>query len=217
LLVSNNDRIKSIKDISQDDRVAVPGIGSGSIQAIFFAMAAEAAFGRGNAHHFDQIQVAMQLPDAYAALVSGGTPVDVAFLNSPFQERALANPKIHKIADSFAIQGAPASLSVAYSKADFVRDNPKLVAAFYDALGKSMASIKDNPQAAIDKYVDSTGDKTDKALLLSILTGPQFSFDAAPKNTMQLAAFMARAGILNTPPASWKDYFFEQAYGLAGN
>jgi NitT/TauT family transport system substrate-binding protein len=216
-LLSNNDRIKSISDLTPDDRVAVPGIASGSIQAIFFAMATEQAFGPGAAHRFDQLQVAMQLPDAYVALLSGGTPVDVAFLSSPFQERALANPKIHKIADSFEIQGAPATVSVVYTKADFARDNPKLVAAFFDALREAIASIKADPQGAIDKYAEATGDKTDKALLLSILTGPRFSFDVAPKNTMQLASFMARVGILNTAPTSWKDYFFESAHGLDGN
>ena len=215
-LLSNKDSIKSVKDITENDRVAVPGVGSGSIQAIFLSMAAEKAFGAGNHNRFDSMQVAMQLPDAYAALVNGGTPVDVAYLSSPFQERALENPKIHKIADSFEIQGNPATVNVSYAKADFVRDNPKLVAAYYDSLRESIDSIKANPAASIDKYAEATGDKTDKALLLKILTGPQFSFNPAPKNTKQLAEFLARIGTLNTAPTSWKDYFFEPAHSLDG-
>jgi NitT/TauT family transport system substrate-binding protein len=216
-LVSNKDSIQSVKDLTENDRVAVPGIRSGSIQAIFFSMAVEKAFGDGNASRFDSLEVAMQLPDAYAALINGGTSVTAAFLSSPYQERALANPRIHKIADSFEIQGKPATVNVVYAKADFVRDNPKLVAAFYDALREAIASIKENPQAAIDKYAEATGDKTDKALLLSVLTGPQFSFDIAPRNTKQLADFLAKIGVLKTSPTSWKDYFFEPVYDLAGD
>ncbi|OKO71958.1 hypothetical protein AC629_38755 [Bradyrhizobium sp. NAS80.1] len=215
-LVSNKDSIKSVKDITENDRIAVPGVGSGSIQAIYLAMAAEKEFGKGNSGRFDSQQVAMQLPDAYAALVNGGTPVTVAYLSSPFQERALTNPKIHKIADSFEIQGAPATVNVTYAKADFVRDNPKLVAAFYEAFREAMALIKANPRLSIDKYVEATGDKTDKALLLSILTGPQFSFDIAPKNTKQLADFLARTKVLSVAPTSWKDYFFDAAHNLDG-
>lgn len=214
-LLSNKESIKSVKDLTENDRVAVPGIGSGSIQAIFFSMAVEKAFGK--ASHFDSLQVAMQLPDAYAALMAGGTPVTAAFLSSPFQERALTNPKIHKIADSFEIQGSPATVNVTYAKAEFVRDNPKLVAAFYDAMREAMASIKADPPGAIDKYAAATGDKTDKALLLSILTAPQFNFDIAPKNTMQLAAFLARTGVLSAAPKDWKDYFFEPAHPLSGD
>jgi NitT/TauT family transport system substrate-binding protein len=215
-LLSNKDSIKSVKDLTENDRVAVPGIGRGSIQAIFFSMAVEKAFGNGNASRFDSLQVTMQLPDAYAALISGGTPITAAFLSSPFQERALNNPKIHKIADSFEIQGSSATVNVVYAKADFVRDNPKLVAAFYDALRESIAAIKEDPGSAIDKYAEATGDKTDKALLLSVLTGPQFSFNIAPKNTKQLADFLTRIGVLSAAPTSWKDYFFEPAQGLDG-
>jgi NitT/TauT family transport system substrate-binding protein len=34
---------------------------------------------------------------------------------------------------------------------------------------------------------------------------------------MDAAAFMAAVGTIKVKPASWKDYFFPEAYGLPGS
>jgi len=215
-LLSNRAAAKTVKDFDANDRIAVPAVRSGSIQSILLAMAAEQAYGPGQYHHFDDIEVAMQHPDAFAALVSGGTPITAYFSSSPFQERALANPKIHKVTDSFQIQGGPATFSVAYAKAKFVENNPKLVAAYYDALNEAIAYIKLKPDAAIDDYIVETNDKTDRALLMTILKG-SYEFDPTPKNSMPIAAFMAHAGMIKNTPTSWKDYFFKGVQSLNGS
>jgi NitT/TauT family transport system substrate-binding protein len=38
-----------------------------------------------------------------------------------------------------------------------------------------------------------------------------------PEKTMNDAEFMAAVGTLKVKPASWKDYFFPEAYGLPGS
>lgn len=215
-LLTNKPEIKSIKDFGPNDRIALPSI-KVSIQAIVLAMGVEEAFGPGKSGELDNIQVAMAHPEAYAALVSKAGGISGYMASSPFQERALKVPGIHKVADSFQIQGGPATLSVIYAKADFVKNNPKLVEAFMEAQRKAVALIKSDLKGSIDKYYAVTGDKTDRAIVSEILASPDYDFDIYPKESMKIADFMYRTGALKQKPASWKDYFFATVHSEKGS
>ncbi len=214
-LLTNKPNIKSIKDFGPNDRIALPSIRV-SIQAIVLAMGVEKAFGAGKAGELDNIQVAMAHPEAYAALTSGAGGVTGYMASSPFQERALKLPNISKVADSFSIQGGPATLSVIYAKSDFVDKNPKLVAAFMAAQKQAVAMIKSDLKGSIDKYYAVTKDKTDRAIVEEILSGPNYDFDIFPKESMKIVDFMVKTGALRQKPDSWKDYFFPTVHGEPG-
>lgn len=205
-ILTNNPKVKSVKDFGPDDRIAVASV-KVSINAIVLQMAAEQATGKWDT--LENIQVAMAHPEAFAALTthSGGITGYVA--NSPFQDRALRMPGISKVTDSFEVEGGPASLSLIYAKSSFVTENPKLTAAFIAAQKEAVASIKADPKGAVDKYVAVTGDKTDRSILEGLITSPQWSFDLEPKGTMKVAEFMVKTGLLKQKPAGWKDYFFD--------
>jgi NitT/TauT family transport system substrate-binding protein len=215
-LLTNKDSIKSIKDFGPDDRIALPSI-KVSIQAIVLAMGVEQAFGPGKSGELDNIQVSMAHPEAFAALTSKAGGITGYMASSPFQERALKVPGIRKVADSFEIQGGPATLSVIYAKADFVKNNPKLVEAFMEAQKKAVALIKSDLKGSIDKYYAVTGDKTDRAIVEEILASPTYDFDIFPKESMKIADFMYKTGALKQKPASWKDYFFETVHSEKGS
>lgn len=215
-LLTNNPNIKSIKDFGPNDRIAVPSI-KVSIQAIVLSMGVEQAFGAGKAGELDNIQVAMAHPEAFAALTSKAGGVTGYMASSPFQERALKMPGISKVADSFEIQGGPATFAVVYAKADFVKDNPKLVTAFLAAQRQAIALIKSDRSGVIDKYFAVTGDKTDRAIIEELLASPTYDFDIFPKESLKLADFMYRTGALKQKPSSWKDYFFEALHSEKGS
>ena len=215
-LLTNNPNIKSIKDFGPNDRIALPSI-KVSIQAIVLAMGVEQAFGPGKSGELDNIQVAMAHPEAYAALTSKAGGITGYMASSPFQERALKVPGITKVADSFQIQGGPATLSVIYAKSDFVKNNPKLVEAFMAAQRRAVNLIKTDLKGSIDKYYAVTGDKTDRAIVEEILASPEYDFDIYPKESMKIADFMYRTGGLKQKPSSWKDYFFETVHSEKGN
>ncbi|QTL05679.1 ABC transporter substrate-binding protein [Aquabacter sp. L1I39] len=215
-LLTNNPNIKSIKDFGPNDRIALPSI-KVSIQAIVLAMGVEQAFGPGKSGELDNIQVAMAHPEAYAALTSKAGGITGYMASSPFQERALKVPGITKVADSFQIQGGPATLSVIYAKSDFVKNNPKLVEAFMAAQRRAVDLIKTDLKGSIDKYYAVTGDKTDRAIVEQILSSPEYDFDIYPKESMKIADFMYRTGALKQKPTSWKDYFFETVHSEKGN
>ena len=207
-LLTNKSGVKTIKDFGEADRIALPSI-KVSIQAIVLAMGVEKAFGPGKSGELDNIQVAMAHPEAYAALTSRAGGITGYMASSPFQELAVKQPGVTKVTDSFQILGGPATLSVIYAKSDFVEKNPRLVEAFMEAQRAAIANIKNDLPGAIDKYFAVTKDKTSRDIVEAILKGADYDFDIFPKETMPVADFMVRTGVLKTKPASWKDYFFD--------
>ncbi|RTL55246.1 MAG: ABC transporter substrate-binding protein [Bradyrhizobiaceae bacterium] len=215
-ILTNNPNIKSIKDFTDADRIAVASVKI-SINAIVFDIGAEKALGPGKGNALDNIQVAMAHPEAYAALTSHAGGITGYVASSPFQERALTQPGIYKVTDSFEILGGPATLSLIYAKSDFVEKNPKLVEAFMEAQKEAVEMIKKDRAKAIDDYYAVTNDKTDRALVEQILSSKNVDFDIYPKATMPIADFMFRTGVLKTMPASWKDYFFDTMKDQSGS
>jgi NitT/TauT family transport system substrate-binding protein len=207
-LLTNKPGIKSIKDFTPSDRIALPSIRI-SLQAVVLAMGVEKAFGTGKWNALDNIEVAMAHPEAYAALTTGAGDISGYMASSPFQERALQQPGIVKVTDSFDILGGPSTQAVVYAKSNFVEKNPGLAAAFIEAQRAAIADIKADLPGAIDKYFAVTGDKTSRETIEAILRNKDCNFDIYPKATMPVADFMARSGILKTKPMSWKDYFFD--------
>jgi NitT/TauT family transport system substrate-binding protein len=206
LLLTNSPNIKSIKDFGPNDRIALPSV-KVSIQAIVLQMGVEKAFGKWDA--LEDIQVAMAHPEAYAALTTHSGGITGYMSGPPFGERALKLPSITKLTDSYAIQGGAATLSVIYAKSDFVMKNPKLTEAFIKSQREAVAMIKADPAGSLDKYIEVTGDKTDRAILEELLASPDWNFNLEPSGTFKVAEFMFRTGLVKTKPESWKDYFFD--------
>src|SRR5438045_529244 len=84
-LNTRNPAVKSLKDFSDKDRIAVPAVKS-SVQAITLQMAAAGAFGMDNAAKLDPLTVSVSHPDAMAALLSGISEIDAHFASPPFQD-----------------------------------------------------------------------------------------------------------------------------------
>jgi NitT/TauT family transport system substrate-binding protein len=53
--------------------------------------------------------------------------------------------------------------------------------------------------------------------LITILSDPQVRIGVTPYNTMIFAKYMHDVGSIAHMPASWKDYFWPVAHGLAGS
>jgi len=207
-LVSTNPAVKTIADFTERDRIALPAA-SVSVQARILQMAAARQWGVAASTRLDRFTQSLPHPDATAAIIAGGTEINAHFATPLYQDQELAaNPKAHVVLDSYAVQGGPGSSTVLYASEKFVKENPKTVNALVAALAEAAAFIKAHPDQAADAYLRVNGSKTDRALLLKVITDPKVEFKVAPQNTQGLAAFMAQAGVLKNKPASWRDYFF---------
>ncbi len=214
-LVSSNPDVKTIADLSDKDRIAVPAVGV-SVQSRFLQYAAAKQWGDKAYARLDPYTLAVPHPDATAALLAGGTELNGHFSNPPFQDQALANPAVHVVLDSYDLLG-PNSPTLLFATEKFRHENPKTYKAFVDALAEAADFAQHDKAAAADTYIRVTQAKIDRDTLIQLIDNPRYEFTVTPKNTYPLAEFLYRVGAIKHKPASWKDYFFQDERPLQGS
>ncbi|MDA8444438.1 ABC transporter substrate-binding protein [Acidovorax valerianellae] len=216
-LVSNNPKVKTLADFTDQDRIALPAVGV-SVQSRVLQMASAKLWGDKEFNRLDKIQVALPHPDAAAAIIKGGTEISGHFGNPPFQEQELAgNPAARIVLNSYDVLGGPSSATVLYATEKFRNESPKTYKAFLDGLDEAAKFIAANPEKAADIYLRVTGAKTDRDLLLKIIKNPEVQFKVRPENTLGMGQFLHRVGAIKNAPAALKDYFFDDAHTAGGS
>ncbi|MDQ6925902.1 MAG: ABC transporter substrate-binding protein [Candidatus Eremiobacteraeota bacterium] len=214
-LLSRNPNVKTIKDLSAADKIAVPTVRV-STQAIVMQMAAEKQFGAADTHKLDPFTVALGHPDALLALESG-KDVNGHFSLPPYQYQELKIPGVHVVLNSIDVTGGPASNGVTFSTTKFHDANPKIMAAFLAAMSQAEDTIKNNKRHAAELYLKDTKEKLTVDELVKIMGDPNFVYSTAPQQSMKFAEAMYRGGTIKNKPASWKDYFFPEVHNLKGS
>src|SRR4030081_1382183 len=215
LLTPANPDIKSIKDFSERDRIAVPSI-KVSVQAVLLQMAAAEAYGEANYGKLDPLTVSMSPPDATIALLSGAGGVSSAFSVPPFQFQQLEKANIHTVLSSFDVLG-PHTFTVAWTSARFRKDNPELYAAFLDAMKEATSIVSADPKRTAQTWIDDTNSKLSVEMVTKVLTGPDVQWTMTPAATMKFANLTRRLGSIKHEPASWQDMFFPEIGELKGS
>ena len=215
-LNTRNPAVRSIRDLSDADRIAVPAV-KVSNQAIYLQMATAKIFGIENYNKFDKLTVTMSFVDGMAALLSGTSEINSQFVSPPFAQQQLEKPGIRNILNSYDVMGGPATLIVVYTTEAMQKSNPKTYAAFVSAFEESIAAINRDKRAAAEFYVRETKSKDSVESVEKILNDPQVEFTMTPKSMTTYTDFMARVGSLKVKPASWKEMFFPNAHGLQGS
>lgn len=215
LLNTRNPALRSIADLTAEDRVAVPTV-KVSIQAVTLQMAAAKLFGTTEYARLDPLTVSMAPPDATIALLSGAAGISCAFSVPPFQEQQLEKPGIHTLLNSFEVAG-PHSFTLSWTSARFRERNPVLYQALLAALKESTEIVNADRAAAAALWIEDTKSKLPLETAKRVVSGPQVAWTMVPQNTMRYAAFMQSVGTLRAVPGSWQDLFFPEAHGLAGS
>lgn len=214
-LIANTPRLKSLKDFTAEDRIAVPAIKT-STQSILLGIAAEKMYGTDKRGHFDQMQIAFSHPDAVVALLSRST-IAAHFASIPFYDQELAQPGTHKVLSSYDILGGPATLFCLWGTSQFRTENPKIMRALWRALEEATDFIKHRPSEAATIYIKLDNSKLAVDAITKILADPQVIYSLTPKNVVPFADYMAKSGMLRDKPESWKDLVFPEAQGLPGS
>lgn len=215
-LLSNNPAVKTIADLSDKDRIAVPAAGVG-FQSRTLQIASAERFGDKDYRHFDNITISLPHPDASAALIAGGSEISAHFSSPPFQYQALEHANVHKILSSYDVLGGQATFNVLYATEKFHNDNPKTYQAFYDALAEASQLVKNNKKLAAEIYLRSEDSHLSSELVQKIISDPEIDFTIAPERTFVYAEKLYQLGVLKTQAHSWKDYFFPEAYSQPGS
>jgi NitT/TauT family transport system substrate-binding protein len=215
-LNTRNPAVKTIRDFSDKDKIALPAV-KVSIQAVTLQMAAEKAFGEGQHTKLDPLTVSLAHPDAQTALLSGASEINAHFSSPPFQYQQLERPGIHTVVNSYEVLGGPATFNLVWTTAKFRSENPKLYDAFVKALDEATALINANKPAAAEAYLRISKDKASVESILKMLNDPNIVYTTTPQNVMKYVDFMAKVGSIKVKPDSWKELFFPNAHTLAGS
>src|SRR5438067_7635259 len=95
-LMTRNPQVKTLKDFSERDRIAVPGIKT-SLPAVLLHMAAAKEFGDANYAKVDPITVGLGHPEALGVMLSGKGEIDSHMASQPFSYVEEANPALHRV------------------------------------------------------------------------------------------------------------------------
>lgn len=204
-LNTNKAEIKSMKDITGADKIALPGIKT-SLAAVVLQMMVAKEFGRENYNKLDPMTVGLQHPEGVVALTGGKTEITAHFTSPPFQYMELKSPNVRRIANSVDYVGN-ITLDVTFAPRRFVEANPKLTQAFIDALDEANALIEKDKALAAEIFVRSSKVKVDAAEVLEMLKDPDTRFSTTPNGVMNFAEFMGLAGSIKNKPAKWTDMF----------
>ena len=215
-LTTINPDVKTIKDFTEKDRIALPAV-KVSIQAVTLQMAAEQAFGPGQHGRLDTLTVSMSHPDGMAAMMSGRSEVTGHFTSAPFQYQELADPRVRKVVDSYEVLGGPHTFNVVWASTRFRDENPKIVEAFVAALDEAVKFINANRKEAAEIWVRAENSRMPAAEAERIIRLPENEWTMTPKKVMAYADFMSRNGLIPARPDSWKDLFFPEVHGLPGS
>jgi ABC-type nitrate/sulfonate/bicarbonate transport system substrate-binding protein len=211
-----NPNVKTIKDFTDKDRIALPAV-KVSIQAITLQIAAEKAFGPGQHGKLDPLTASLGHPDGLAAMMSGKSEITGHFTSAPFMYQELEDKRVHRVLDSYEVLGGPHTFNVIWATTKFHDENPKVIEAFIAALEDAMKQIAANPAEAAAIWVKAENSKLSAAYIEKLIRLPENEWTMVPKKVMVYAEFMSRIGMLTPKPASWSDLFFPEIQKLPGS
>lgn len=215
-LNTRNPDIKSLKDFTEKDRIAVPSL-KVSTQAIMMHIGAEQIWGPGNHTKLDHVIVALPHPEAAAAVLNPGHEINTHFATSPFHETEMKGG-LRTVTTAYEIMGGPTTGLTFTSNEKFRSENPRVFAAVTKAFDELFVWINADKRRAARLYIEMTKEKrlTEDDLTASF-SGADIEFTKVPSRMGKMIEFLHRIGSVKTKPKSWKDLVFQEAHGLPGS
>ena len=215
--VTRNPELKSLKELSSKDKIAIPSVKI-STQAIMLQMAAADLFGQPNYQRFDEFTVSLSHPDAMVALMNNTSGVNAHFGTSPFYEQEMKFPGARLLTTSYDILGGRASALVVITTSKFHEANPKIYKAFLAAEKEAIDTINKDKRKAAQAYLDIANDRKNTVDdIFAVINDKDYAFTLSPEKVFKTAVFMGKVGTVKDPPAKWQDLFFPDIHDLPGD
>ena len=215
LLTSRDPRIRSIRDFTPADRIALPAV-KVSAQAVMLQMAAAKEWGDAAFDRLDSLTFSLSPPDATVGLLSGQTEYTSAFTVPPFQNMQLKDPAIHVVLSSEDVVGVSTG-GTAWTSKRFHDSNPALYRALIDAMQEGSEFVAAHPRETAEFYAQDVKGKVDIEMIVDLLKDPRYRYILVPHSTTKWAAFMYKMGRIRSAPDSWKDLFWPEIHDLDGS
>ena len=217
VMVTRQDRIRSISDLTEKDRIALPGVKITG-HALTLEMAAAQKWGFDQYAKLDPLTVTLAHPDAMAAVVGGMSEITCHLASSPYYYYELAMAGMHQVMKSYDVTGGKHTNGVLIASKKFHDANPKICAAVLGAQKEANAFIKAEPRKAAEIYLAMTGDKqVGVDQFAQWVADPDVEYTTVPLQTMAFATFMKKVGRIKRTAPRWQDMFFEESHDVAGS
>lgn len=215
-LNTKNPSIKSLKDFTDKDRIAIPSL-KVSTQALMMHMACEQVWGKGNHTKLDHIIVPLPHPEALAAVTSPTHEITTHFATSPFHEGEM-KAGLKTVITAFDIMGGPFCGLTFTGNEKFRKENPKVFAAVTSAFDEAFAWINADKRRTAKRFIEMSKEKRlSEDEVTALVSSPDLEFTKVPKQVVKVVNFMHAVGVVKGKPDSWKDMFFPEAHVLAGS
>jgi NitT/TauT family transport system substrate-binding protein len=217
VLMTRNAAVRSIADLTEKDKIALPGVKITG-HALTLEMAAAKQWGFASYDRLDSLTITLAHPDAMAALLGGQSEIDCHLASSPFYYYERAAPGVHEVFKSYDITGGMHTNGVMLTSKTYHDANPTVCAAVLAAQQEANDFIRANPRQTAEIYLAMTGDKKGTVeQMAGWVSDPDVVYTTVPMKVMDFAAFMRRVGRLKREPNSWKDMFFPESQDVAGS
>ncbi|WP_158932798.1 ABC transporter substrate-binding protein [Acidisphaera sp. S103] len=217
VLMTRNPAVHSITDLTEHDKIALPGVKITG-HALTLEMAAANQWGFSAYDRLDSLTVTLAHPDAMAELLGGRSEIDCHLASSPFYYYEQAAPGVHRVFKSYDITGGMHTNGVMLTSKAYHDSNPKVCAAVLAAQQEANDFIRSNPRPTAQIYLELTGDKhASVEQMAGWVADPDVVYTTVPMKVMDFAVFMHKVGRLKRQPDSWKDMFFEESQDVEGS
>ena len=214
-LMTRKPELKSLRDLTEQDRIALPSIKT-SAQALFLWTAAEKQFGPGQWGKLDHLTVSLPHPDAMAAVLNPNGEITVHAATSPYADLE-RKAGLRAITDLYAVEGGAVTGLNFVSTEQFRKANPITYDAVVAAFDEAVEWINSDKRRAAQFYLEMSKDKMSLDDLTQILMAPDYIFGKAPHGIGAAMNMMYRTGTLKTKPQSWKEMYFPETQQLVGD
>ncbi len=202
-LMTNNEEINTLADITSEHKIALVNIGS--IQHILLGMMAQDQL--GDAHALDNNLVAMAHPDGMAALLAGS--VDCQLTTSPYIFMEQQEEGIHEVEGLADVWPDGNAFIVGLVADSLVEERPEVYDALVAATQEAMDFLNNNQEEAAAILAEKN-DVTEETML-EWMQDPACVFDTKLPGVMDMAQFMEDAGFIEEAPESFEAITTEDA------
>jgi NitT/TauT family transport system substrate-binding protein len=215
-LTTTNPNVHSIRDFSEQDRIALPAVRV-SGQAVTLQMAARQAFGAGQEGRLDHLTVSMGHPDGMAAMLMGHSPISAHFTSAPFMYQEASAPGVHVVLNSYDVLGGPHTFNLTWATSAWHDANPQVAAAFLAALERSMAAIRTSPAEAAATWLKAEHSSMPLDQAEAMISRAENQWTTAPRKMVAYGQFMHETGAIPVAPERWQDVFFPELVAADGS
>jgi NitT/TauT family transport system substrate-binding protein len=213
VLMTRNPAVRSITDLTDRDKIALPGVKITG-HALTLEMAAARQWGFSSYDRLDSLTITLSHPDAMAALLGGQSEINCHLASSPFYYYERTAPGVHEVFKSYDITGGMHTNGVLLTSGAYHDANPGICAAVLAAQQEANDFIRNDPRQTAEIYLALTGDKMASVQQMAgWIADPDVVYTTVPMRVMDFVVFMHKAGRLKRQPESWKDMFFEEGQG----